>query len=265
MKKIAIGILLIHVVCVSTSCKKTPPPPVVTTVNQPLANGLPNNPKLINGYLFNGYLTYTSGSSNISQYAFSVFSDPTKPLINSFNHYQTGNSFSNFGNIDLGTVTFNGQSLFKTSQSNFSLSYYYTYSYSTINYNAIWTTEGNGVFKPLNINVNRGLPVFSNSITVSNSIAKNADYTLNLGTGTSNYDSLIVILSDGNFNGNIRKVVTTGASSVTFKSQELYTLNSSSYGYINIYAFNYSNTIINDKIYIFELANKLNYSNINLY
>lgn len=265
MKKIAIGILLIHGVCVSTSCKKTTAASIVAPVNQALANGLPSNPKLINGYLYTDYLTNVNGSSNIAQYSFSVFSDPTKPLISSLNHYQTGSSFSNLGNIDVGNVTLNSQSLYKTTQSNFSLWYYFNNSYSTINYNAIWTTEGNGVFKPLNITVNRGLPVFSNTIAVSNSIARNTDYTLNLGTGISNYDSLIVILSNGNFNGTIRKVVSAGSTSVTFKSQELSAINSSSYAYINIYAFNYSNAIIDDKIYVFELAQKLNYSNISFY
>lgn len=256
-------------ISIATSCKKNDVMSSnLTPVNKDLTNGFPDNPSKINGYLYADIQTnaYNSSSSNISNFLFAAFSDPAKKLTSAYNHYQSSGSFSSLGNIDVGSVALNGYSLFKNVQQNFSV--WYSSSYSLTYSSANWVTNGNGVFKPMNVNLNRGFPVINASlIPVNYSISKNSDYTINIGNNVSNYDSLIVIFSDGSFSsiGNIKKTLPANSTSVTFKYQELSLLYSTSSARISIYAFNYSNNTVNDKVNLFELGNKLIFNGINLY
>jgi hypothetical protein len=54
-----------------------------------------------------------------------------------------------------------------------------------------------------------------------------------------------------------QRTVRAGATSITFTKEQLYNVPSTTYGFVCFYAYNYSNKIIADKVYVFELANKM--------
>jgi hypothetical protein len=273
MKKTSLIILSIATTALLFSCKKKESEPEeAALINTSMADGLPENYKSINGYLYSGVQTYQYSGSNVNYYSFSyvAFCDPTKNLVSSYNHYTNQKNFSSnipFGNIDVGNVTLNGATVWKSS-SNSELFYGGNFNSSTnfLNYNAVWTTEGNKTFKALGIYINKGHPIIQTSaLGIPSSISKNSNFTINIGNNISNYDSLIVMFEDGNFIGKIRKVLAKNTTSVTFTTQEMSVLNTSSYARINICAYNYSNMTIDSKINVFELSNQYYINNIYLY
>jgi len=238
--------------------KKTPPEPEPSVTTE-MASGLPSNINSINGYLYAG-IKYNGSSSNYfvsSLYA--AFSDPGRKLTTSYNHFLDNisnfGSNSNFGNIDVGSVTLN--SSFFLSRSSFDPNVFY----SSINnsgpfYNtAHWTSDGNMSFKPLDLDVPKGFPVLTYTLPFT-SISRSTGFTLNMAQCGSNYDSITVSINDFSFpQGGIKKTVTPGVTSVTFSASDLSPISNSS-GTLAVYAYNYSNQTINNKVYLFELSNK---------
>lgn len=273
MKKTSLIILSIATTALLFSCKKKEKEPEEPAlINTSMDDGLPENYKSINGYLYSGIQTNQYSSSNISYYNFLyvAFCDPTKHLLSSFNHYSNQRNFSSnvpFGNIDVGNVTLNGSILWKSSSSS---ELFYTGNFNSsinsLNYNAVWTTEGNKTFKPLNLSINKGHPIIvTSALNIPTSVSKNSNFTINIGNNISNYDSLIVTFESSNFNTRIRKVLAKNSTSVTFTTQEMSILSTSSYATINFYAFNYSNMTIDTKINVFELSNQYIINNIYLF
>ena len=272
MKKLSFIILSITSVVLLFSChKKEKEPAQLELVNTEMTDGLPQNYKSINGYLYSGVQTYQYSSSSTYYYSFSyaAFCDPSKNLISSYNHYTNNKNFSNvpLGNIDVGNVTLNGVNVFKNLQQNFEVSYQNNSSnINFLNYNASWKTDGNRTFKPIEVSINKGHPVILTSgLNIPTSIPKNSNFSINIGTNISNYDSLIVILEDGNWNGKIRKVVPKNALSLTFTTQEMSILYTSNNGKITFYAYNYSNMTVDSKVTLFELSNQYILSSIYIY
>lgn len=269
MKASTINIIILGSLFLFSCNKKKETIDEPENINTSLVDGLPENKKLINGYLYSSLQTYQYSSSSSYYYmnSYAIFSDPAKNLISTFNHYYNNKMFvqSINGNIDVGNVYINGITLPKSLQSNFEV--YYTQGFNSssnfFNYNATWSTEGNKSFKPINLSIGKGYPLIStNLISIGNSISKSSNYTINFGNNISNYDSLIVILEDGNFNGKIRKTLPQNATSVTFTPQDMNVLSSSNYGKVGIYAYNYSYIILDSKVNILELSNQFTYNNI---
>lgn len=272
MKLLKINSLSIITLLFLFSCAKKEKPyeqPVV--INTELSDGFPENIKAINGYLYSGVQTYQYSSSSMYFYtfAYAAFSDPARNLLVPYNHYSNNKNFSNnnvgIGNIDVGIISLNGNTVNKNIQSNFEVYYGQNFNnnVSFLNLNANWLSEGNKTFKPLNIIINKGHPIIAvNSFSISTTISKNTNFTVNIGNNVTNYDSLIVILEDGNFNSRIRKVLPKNALSVTFTTQEMSLLSNTSNGKLGIYAFNYSNKTVDSKVNLFELSNQYIISNI---
>lgn len=274
MKLLKINSLSIIALLFLFSCaKKEKPYEQPAVINTELSDGFPENIKAVNGYLYSGVQTYqySTSSTNLYTFAYAAFSDPARNLLVPYNHYSNTKNFSNnvgSGNIDVGNVSLNATTVNKNTQSNFEVYYGQNFSnnVSFFNLNANWLSEGNKTFKPLNVTINKGHPTIAvNSIGIGNSISKSTDFTVNIGTNVTNYDSLIVILEDGNFNSKIRKIVPKNSLSVTFTPQEMSFLNNTSYGKFGIYAYNYSNMTINSKVLVFELSNQYVLSNLYLY
>lgn len=271
MKKILknpLGLVLIFSLTFFISCNKnktttTPADPEPITTD--MANGLPDNPKKINGYAFAQTLVnLNSGNTNGFVYLFAMFGDPTRNLIANYDHFSNNqrsvNSTNDRGNVSVGDLSFNGLML-----NNFgSVVYQQTSNFaSSLNY-ANWHSDGNLSFKPLNLSVARGFPAIkqpSASATSSYSIGISKDLTITFSDFISNYDSVCVTMNDYSSGSNgykIRKTVSSVSNSITFSQTELSVLNTTPYGNINFVAYNYSNKTIEDKIYVFELSNRLN-------
>ena len=273
MKTSAISILIINASLLLFSCnKKEKAIEEPAPINKALSDGFPENIKVINSYLYSCVQTYQY-SSTIYYYSFSyaAFTDPAKNLLSTYNHYSNNKNFSSNGgggNIDVGNVTLNGSFVSKNFPSNIEV-YYRQNSNNNVNFlnlNAYWTSEGNKTFKSIDVIINKGHPTIAvNNLAISNSISKNTDYTINIGNNITNYDSLIVILEDGSWNGRIRKTVPKNTTSLTFTTQEMSILNNTSNGKFNIYAYNYSNMTVDNKINVFELSNQYNVNNIYIY
>ena len=273
MKKTAISIIIINASLLLFSCNKKEKAieqPVL--INKALTDGFPENIKLINSYLYSCVQTSKYSSTvynNIFSYA--AFTDPEKNLLNTYNHYSNNKIFSSTGaggNIDVGNVTLNGSLVIKNFSSNSEVYYGGNFSNNTnfLNLNAYWTTEGNRTFKPMDVIINKGHPTIAvNNLAISNSISKNTDFTITIGNNITNYDSLIVILEDGSWNGKIRKTVPKNTASLTFTTQEMSILNNSNNGKFSIYAYNYSNMTVDSKVNVFELSNQYNVNNIYIY
>jgi hypothetical protein len=233
------------------ACKKPksiiPDQPAV--VNTDLANGLPSDTKKINGYLF-ASVNFSSDS-----YYYSIFSDPGKELAKTYNHRNNTIQFDQqvLGNVDVGSVRQNGYTL---SHQNTGQSVIYSEAIYAAPTTVIWTSDGNGSFKPLNVNVARGYPYISPNTYTPGTISKASGFSVDAGNYVSNYDSVIVSLSD-NYGSTVTKGYTS-ASLITFSSSDLSGLNTNSYGSLNIFAYNYSNQTINSKVYLFEQGNKFN-------
>ncbi|MCE3259227.1 MAG: hypothetical protein K0S12_868, partial [Bacteroidetes bacterium] len=242
---------------VFSACKKESPAKAETPapVSTSLADGM-GSTTTVSGYLYSSLNTSFSWSGNSFFYA--AFGDPARKLLGTYDHYNDFTIFggsNNFGNIDVGQVTFaNSYTLFKNL---FNPSVNYTgntnlFTPTTNN----WSIEGNGTFKPFNINISRGYPSLANTFTLSPVSRTNA-YTIDLTALASNYDSVIVEISNNGSSsfGNPRRRL-GNAGTVTFNTSELSNLYTSSSGQIKICVFNYSNITIEDKRYIFELAKK---------
>jgi hypothetical protein len=272
MKTITISILSISFSLFLFSCnnkeKKAEQPAVI---NKRLSDGFPENKKSVNCYLYSSFVVtkYASSSPNYGSYQYAIFSDPSKNLINSYSHYTNSKLFSQSasGNVDVGNVSFNGQTIYK----NLTNEVYYTANYNSSipfgSMSANWKTDGNKTFLPMDVTINKGHPIIlSGNLNIGNSISKNSNFTLNISGNITNYDSLIVILEDGNWGGKIRKTADINTSSLTFTPVDMSIFSTgSNYGKLSIYAYNYSNMTVNNKVTLFELSNQYLLSNIYFY
>jgi hypothetical protein len=243
------------------SCKKTKPvveqeeEPLVTTE---LKSGLPENLG-VNGYLYCSVTSQTAFSNPTYFIAVNAFfSDPTRALMSGFNHYQNF-VMNDLGNISVGAVSFSGNQVNGISD-DFSFSYRLTRSLSPFSYEAHWTTEGNGPFKPLNENLSRGFPRISQNL-VPGTISRSNGYSFNAGACIANYDSVVVLIN-GQQGLKFRKAIAAPEKTLTFTAADLagaFTPFQSSAS-IQINAFNYMNRTIESKRYVFELADKYSYN-----
>jgi hypothetical protein len=245
------------------SCKKTDIPSTVAeeASSTSMTNGLPEDRTAINGYLYANYISNGNGSfSSIVNYA--VFGDNARNLMSNFNHYSeqssTNTSTTNpdRGNVNVGTISFSGNMLYQ-SASGTAWSYFMQQQTTNKNPVANWKSDGNKSFKSMDLYVNRGFPIVSDTLLKSSTtITVSAGHTIALGSQVKNYDSLIVCLTSYNTpTVQVRKVFTPG-SPVVFSKQELDTLKNRSYVNVYLRAINYSNMTSNGKKYIFELSRK---------
>jgi hypothetical protein len=249
------------IVTAFTGCKKPKKVEVAAdpVVNTDQANGMPANLKSVNGYF---YASYKSTSFSGYSYAFFAgFSDPGRKLSSGWDHYNDNTSgfgaTGSFGNIDVGIVTLNNSFPLQKNSFNPNIFYSYNTNYFQPLTSAQWTTEGNLSFSPMDIQVSRGFPTAALNATFA-SISKAAGYTINLSQYVSNFDSAVVTITDNfSWQSNLRKGAGAGAQSITFTPAELSPLYVGSSGYIYVYAYNYSNQVINNKVYLYELSAKI--------
>ena len=272
IKKTISCILIIASALLIVSCKNKKKSAITDTpeaVNTEIVNGLPDNPKLVNGYLYSCNQTTKYANSSSFYYSFYVyvaFSDPARNILATFNHFSNSKNFSsnNGGNIDVGSVSLNQNTINKNFLSS---ELYYTSNLSGqsfSNTNASWSTVGNNTFKPINVSLSRGYPLINtNSLIVNTTVLKSQDLYINFGNYISNFDSLIVSLEDG-MSRVIKKTVPVGSNSVTFTTSDMINLNTSSYGKIKFVALNYSNMIINNKLNLFELNTQYSIESLNI-
>lgn len=232
-------------------------------VNRELKAGWPEDIRAVNGYFYASRKTNYDDPqySNVTLYA--VFRDPAGDLCSNFDHYEL-TMFPNFqalGNVKVGSVYFGSETLLP-SELGMGISYAMNLEFPTpmLPATASWQTDGNGSFKPVNIKVGRGFPHVSDSAVSSiqnYSLSISRGFTLNLGSSVSNFDSLVVTLNT--FTSKVvRKTLNPGENVVYFSSDDLSALaNQSASGRLSLNAFNYSNMIIENKTYLFELSNKL--------
>ena len=176
--KNSLGFMFLCHVTFLNSCSKnkttTPigdPAPVTTNI----ANGLPENTKKINGYLYAGNVInlYSAGTqSYVLLYA--IFGDPTRNLMGNYDHFtnlqKNTSNINDRSNISVGKLSFNGETV--TSSGNL-LYTQNSNSSNSLNYSSNWSSDGNLSFKPLNVSIARGIPVIhppSTTITYSYSI-----------------------------------------------------------------------------------------------
>lgn len=253
-KLLAVLLILLVFVC----CRKKPAPvQEEIIVNTEMKNGLPADPKKINGYLFAGHLLL-SASNYTALNMFASFADPQKNLIAGYDHLFNSVIFNlaKSGNIDVGEVSFLSMIVHKNLFSN-------SLSYSTQNstqvlppFQAAWVTEGNRSFDPLNLTVPRGLPV-NNVQSTADTLSISQNYIFDVSQHFSNYDSAMVMMYYGGAPWSLvpkRAGAETGA--IKFFKEDFSGITPHTSGYMYYYAFNYSHQVISDKMYVFELAAK---------
>lgn len=226
-------------------------------VSTELRSGLPDNSRVIHGYFYSSVKSSFGGSSYARSYA--IFNDPGADLMITYDHNFDNTSFlqPTLGNIDAGEVLFSGMPLF-TQNGGDRLSYLMIGTPTTSG-NAgptSWKTDGNGTFKPIDVVLQRGMPVVANYSTVANmNISRSTGITFNVADIASNFDSLIVSVSYSSTM--IKKKIIAGTPVIEIKSSELSAFAASGYASISIYAYNYSNKTVEDKVYVFELSAKI--------
>lgn len=262
MRAAVIYFLAVSFALTIVSCKKEKPAPVPDepTITTEMAAGLPPNHTAINGYLYCSF-SLLQYSTFYQQFFYSAFSDPTRNLMAGYNHVQENFSFNNSsksGNIDVGEVEFNGSTILNRNIFSNSVTYNLNSGSNPVfNPSASWRIEGNGAFKAFNLPVTRGFPLISQTYSPT-SISKSAGYEFTVSPVVSNFDSLVISIGDGNTSlPKVRKGVLAGATSVSFTPADLSPLYISTYGTFHIYAYNYSNKTIENKVYVFELSHKM--------
>jgi hypothetical protein len=267
-KAVATLSFVLFVSAAFTFCAKKPlVTPTEVSPDQPLESGLPPDSKHINGYFYasNGSDFKNPGPQNRIQ-AFAVFSDPGASLTKNYDHYRDlrvieANS-TDGGNINVGGVSFNQYTLGINANSNTINNILYGYDISPDSAapggKNQWSMDGNGAFRRLQIEVPRGFPIFSNPpVFILNS---GSDLTIDLSGFISNYDSVCVSLSFGvnPFSTySMSKAVSGAETKLTISKDDLSFVTGVSYVYISLFAFNYSNMIVNGKVYMFEMSAKL--------
>lgn len=235
-------------VLIFTSCKKpeTVNPGIPDAVNTPLQSGLPADSKNINGYLF----AAISNTSFTSMYA--VFADPGTNLMSTYDRYNhTINGAGPDGNVDVLSVSFNGQNLFR--QLTNSRVFYTSSTSAMMPVTGRWKTSGNSTFKAMDVTLERPFPTCSMGTFTTNYVSKSAGFTLDLSTMVNNFDSAIVVLSYGNTSITRRY---TSAAIVSFSASDLSPFVAGSSLNLYLHGFSYSYQTINSKVYLFELGNQ---------
>lgn len=234
------------------SCQKN------DTTEQPLKNialnnGLGDSPNKLNGYFFSSInKTISNNYTYYNQQHFAFFGDPSRNLMINFNRL-TGNEqifdMAARSNVSVGQVTIMNAAIGSKTATTYSS---FTNIYQNLeNSNFTIRTEGNGSFKPLNLTITRGFPKI-NQFIIGDTLSKGTDYQINKAL-FSNYDSVIVSINSPyslyakRFDAN---------QEVFFSKEELSILNGSGYT-LNFMLFNYSNTTVESKTYLFELSNRL--------
>jgi hypothetical protein len=266
------SVVLLASVLLLSSCKKdkteptpTPEQPaVVAPATTDMANGMPSNKKTLNGYLYAGYEVDYNGlvSTNIFN-SFAVFADPARDLAANYDHQKdkiTNGGSANVGNVTVGDVSFSGNTLFH-SASNTSTDISRLITSANFDYGTRWTTQGTTNFKALDLLVTRGFPLIANQSSVD-IVSISQGFTVNLTNFISNSDSVTVRVSNfaskNGFSGIQKTVASSASASIVFTSAELSSvLAANQPGYIFYRAFNYSNKTVENKVYLFELSNKL--------
>lgn len=244
------------------SCKKksdgksTVDPP---KVNKPLASGYPDDNRAINGYFYASLKAFSNSYFALNCYV--IVNDPAGDLINTYDHFSDFNIFGSSaaqGNISLGSIYFGSTQLLAQNGGN-RITYRLNGSQSFTN-SAVpvsWKTDGNGTFSAVNTTVPRGFPGVVNSPSSSSTytLSKSNGLVLDVADIASNFDSLIVAISVSS--STVKRKVTAGASTIVFSSNELSGFSANYTGYMYVYAYNYSNMTVEDKVYLFELSTKL--------
>jgi hypothetical protein len=262
MKSFQLFALSLAVVFIACKKTKTSTPATPAPLNTDLSNGFTSKPESINGYFYASYSTYNSNYFALDGYC--VFRDPASDLMKNYDHVTGSQNFSadNLGNIQVNQVTFNGQLFSENNNGNSSINYYYDNSsgLTSFNYSAAWHTGGNGTYKALDVTIAKGFPKINTTNASGNLITytlTTGNFNLDFSTMISNYDSLIIVLgSIGSQSTIVKRLSASAATSVAFTQAEISSVSSYYSIPLTFMAFNYSNQTVNNKVYVFELANK---------
>ncbi|MCE3227422.1 MAG: hypothetical protein K0S32_1973 [Bacteroidetes bacterium] len=257
----AVYIMIIISVAITSCNKKRIEIKNETLVSGEMKQGLPENFREINGYFYSSYVLYlANGYFYINQY--STLSDPAKNIMPGYSHFFDQVSYINpkyYGNVDVGVVTADNIIL---SKNTFSPSLVYSGGKQTYQSckgrHCLWSIEGNRSFKPIEVQSLRTYPELVIG-TIPANIQKSEGVTFNLEGIASDYDSLVVGISEPNSASNIvTKSFGPGAKSVTFKPSDFENFNSTTtvYGSLFFNTHNYCHQLIDNRMYVFEQSNK---------
>lgn len=258
--KITLALSALAILC---ACHKTKTPEITETPTETteMKSGLPDNNFDVHGYMYAGFTRFNTNMSGDygTLNCYCAMRDPSGDLLSTYNHYSGSTSFAfgpNAGNIDVGVASFNNMQLFKnnTGQSLF----YQTNGSGNVSFAGLqsnWKTNGNGVFKPVDLTVPRGFPkvtTFPDNATYNITVSQG--FTFAITGNYSNYDSIACTIGYFNSFTAAHKAVAAGASSIVFSPSDL--ANISMYSNLPVYIalFNYSNKTIENKKYVFELS-----------
>lgn len=225
------------------------------TVTTEMANGFPDNKEKIHGYFYAANTLFST--LNRSRYLYAVFGDPARDLMQNFNHVANttrNGGQQNSGNVNVGAVSFNDYQINPSGLA----AYYSNNSVSVLDVSTKWRTDGNGSFKPVDLNVPRGFPTVN--VTGSYSLSLSKEFKVDVSGIFGNYDSLAVIVSRVSsyfspYNSVSKTISASDPSLVTFKPAEMATaLTNTGYGSIIFSGFNYSHKTAEDHVYVFELS-----------
>ena len=238
------------------SCHKKEEPKVdVEPENISLNDGLGKSSESIHGHVFASLVKSRYYSYSNYYYSLTVnaaFADPARNLLGSFNRIDWNRLFNTTtqANVSVGGIYVCNLALGSKNTTNYSGSINTASDLSYTSCDLI--TEGNGSFLPLNLSISRGFPKFKKEI-LTDTLYKNKDFVLDKTDLFENYDSLIIRIpiSSGSFTKRF-----SSSDQVIIKKENLASLDVYSSN-ISIVLYNFSNTTVAKKKYIFELSNRL--------
>jgi len=266
MKLKIILIVAIYFALVISGCKKEE---IATAEKEPritgeMLSGLPGDQDTISGYL---YADHSKTGSNDHLYLYAAFRDPSDKLLTSYNHYYNNTygliNKAAFGNVNVGSVIFDNNRTLGASTTKPSFQYYYNAQFIFAGLTAGWTTESNKTFGPINVIVERGLPLMSLDSGAIDEVSMNG-FTLAVNGRVSNYDSIVVLIDDNvGFTSPLRKGRGAGNAPIIFSENDFKGFwKGNTSGSISVFAFNYSHKVIDNRLYVFELSKKITQNTI---
>jgi hypothetical protein len=262
MREIGRVILIFPIMLLLWSgCKKEPlpePEPHVP-VSTEFALGLPEQPRYIHGYFYMCQKIQRLGFNYYPQMVMAAgFGDPSRNLLMNYDHQLDQPVFTSDmslrPNVSVGRVFCNGVVMGNSSNTIYNM----VIEMDTVLFDetATWEIDGNKSFVPFKVVLPLKVPkVIASAQNFSLQIS--SGYTLDVSQIITNYDSAAVMLRVNNAFPPIYKSIRSPDALIELSPNELVYLKNRTSCNVIVMGFNYCHKTIEDKVYVFESAAKL--------
>jgi hypothetical protein len=226
-------------------------------VNSGLFRGVPTsgtaNGVLVAVNVVARYPGYKAGES----WLLAFFSDPDRSLYANFDRPLDAWGFSDASaapNITVGIVNLNGMNVGPVVGNNFA--YYHISRTGHFTGPAIWKSEGNRDFWPLDVTINEPFAAFRDTAKLD-TVRIHSGHRIASGELFRDYDSLTVYIGASGHPHVVKRC--SACNEIVFSPESLQGLKPNSYGSVYVMASRFFYRFINGRLFVFECISQLKY------